>query len=228
MLSHILSVVFAALAGVLLTCSVVAQETPRGQDLQQQGQDPRLVTNSDKGPSRRGLNPGEKVTDSNGVSVQVDGAATPSTGSLQITYSGTATEQPRGSGCYVVSGSIQRVVNLRSGGVSGLITIDTAGNFVEVYLLRTGPSAQNPVMTTVSGGNASVEIGVNSSRGATTQNNSASVSGSGNTVTFNNSSNNSVTGEAGSSGTVNYNVPLTGTNNTFNAVGGSTWMVTTS
>lgn len=210
-----------------LATSTAAQNAQSGDSSSTQlsgGGDRTTAVRCDECPPTFGgkrLGPGEKVTDSNGVTVTNNG----SSGDLSISGTGSMREQPRGSGCWSVSGSITDITNPRSGGTSsGPIDIDTNGQPVNINLQRTGSSSSAPVVTNVTGGNATVNIGGNS--GSSTQNNQVNVGGTGNTVNFGSRSANNTgnggtgagaTAGTGSGGTVNSG----GSNNQFNSRGGS-------
>ena len=84
------------------------------------------------------LEPSDKVTDNqkdpagNPNPVTVRNFGTNRTGRLHVIYEGTATENPRGSGCWTIDGKIVEVTNPASQGSNGPISVDTNGNQVTV------------------------------------------------------------------------------------------------
>lgn len=138
------------------------------------------------------LKKGEKVEGTRsapvggGQSASVSSTATGS-GGLKITYTGTKTENPRGSGCFEV-GEITKVTNPASGGTNGPIVID---NVPDVDLDK---SAAGGGSTTISGNGVTVDVDGNG--------NNVSVGGSNTTVNVN-GDNNNITCQPGSSGTIN-------------------------
>ena len=170
------------------------------------------------GVVRFGLRAGTKITDGT-VTIEVDASAS---GGVIVTGTGTVNEQPRGSGCYAVAGSIDGVINPRSGGSTGPITIDTGGQTISINVLKTGSSTAMPIVWNITGGNAVIEVGTNS--GSSTQNNQINVGGCCNVVNFNSRSANNVGWGGGpgfqqgvnTGGTVNSG----GQNNEFNSNGG--------
>lgn len=167
------------------------------------------------------LKPGHSVTDKNDVVITNGGTA----GDLIIRGTGKLKEEPRGSGKWVTTGTITKAANERTGGSSGPITVDSAGQPITIDLEKTGPSQADPIVTTTTGGNVTVNVGSASPGASSTQNNEVRLEGTGNTVNFNRAAaNNTGSGGnaavpgsgAGSGGTVNAG----GSGNTFNSNGG--------
>lgn len=161
--------------------------------------------------SLKKLPPQAKIEDSKGRQAKNDAPAG-DTGRLYINFTGTLTEQPRGSGCFSTDGEITRVTNPGVG--TGSVVVDTKGKETDIRLDKTGRSAQDPVVTIIRGGNANVTVRGN--------NNELTVGGRDNLVTFTGNDNTGKGEDATSQGEVL--LDRQGRRNEWNSNGGD-WRV---
>jgi hypothetical protein len=133
------------------------------------------------------LKPGESIADNQGNPVTVKNGAPKNGGKVKVHFTGEIVNG-------VIQGTITRVENPGSGGSKGPITVETGGNAVTVDLNTDGRNS-SPISTTVTGGNATVNVGGDS--------NNVTVGGAGNTVNINGNNNTGNGADANSSGNVN-------------------------
>jgi hypothetical protein len=150
-----------------------------------------------------------RVTDSQGRTIQNSAPASES-GKVKFRFTGKLNRTAQGE--WFVTGEISEIENPASGGCKGPILVNTNNQPTTITLDRNGLNPNGHIATTVTGGNATVNVDGNY--------NDVTVGGTNNTVNFN-GNHNSMSAQNGSGGSVS----LGGNGNSVSGGGLGGWTI---